>query len=214
VSSLGALRDPRAVEPICEVLNGNYYDARWKIASALREIGDPRAIDTLLSLLGDKELGPSVASMLGNFESEQVFGKVIKLLDSRDPTTRANAVAVFEYHQDPAAVPYLVEMLDDGAPEVRKEAAFTLGFFKEPEETAQSEQPLISALEDSEPEVKEAAVGSLGRIKSKESIPYLEGLLQDNNQNLRIAAVEALGRIGDPEAVDFLIAALKIRTGR
>ncbi|MGI5992664.1 MAG: HEAT repeat domain-containing protein [Methanosarcina sp.] len=221
VSSLGELRDPRAVEPICEVLNGilngNNYDARWKIASALRGIGDPRAIDTLLNLLGDKELGPSVASMLGNFESEQVFGKVIKLLDSRDPTTRANAVAVFEYLQDPDAVPYLVEMLDDGASEVRKEAAFALGFYNKPEEAVRIEQPLINALADSEPEVKEAAVRSLGRIKSKESIPYLEELLQDNNQNLQIAAIEALGKIGEPEAVDALTPLLenkkwKVRT--
>ncbi|HIH75228.1 MAG TPA: HEAT repeat domain-containing protein, partial [Methanosarcina sp.] len=171
--------------------------------------GDPRAIDPLLDLLDDEDLGPSIADVIGRFENKQVFGKLTELLDSSNPTTRANAVAAFYNIRDPVAIPYLIDMLDDKDPEVRKKAVFALEFFTEPEEVALTEQPLIDALEDSEPEVQEAAARSLGKIESKDSIPHLEELLQDRNQNLQVAAIVALGNIGDPEAVDSLTVLLK-----
>lgn len=231
VISLGQLKDPRATEPICEVMSryanghpgtaltvsytnpGNpdlsgSPDVLGVAITALGEIGDPRAIDTLLGLLADKEIGPSVANTLGSFKSEYVFGKITKLLDSKNTVTRTNAVAVFEYIQDSAAVPYLIKMLDDPAPEVRRETAFALGFFKGPEETAQTEEPLINTLGDSNPEVQEAAARSLGIIGSKKAVPSLEGLLGSKNQKLQIVAIDALRGIKDPETVDFLIANL------
>ena len=194
VISLGQLKDPRATEPICEVMSryanvhpgtiltvsynnpGNPEisdspDILGGAVTALGEIGDPRAIDPLLGLIADKELGPSVAYTLGSFKSEYVFGKITKLLDSKNTITRTNAVAVFENLQEPAAVPFLIKMLNDQVPEVRRETAFALGFFKEPEEIAQTEQPLINALGDSKPEVQEAAARSLGIIGSKKAIP-------------------------------------------
>lgn len=230
VISLGQLKDSRATEPICEVMSryiispGTTFmvsstnpgipeisgnpDILGGAVTALGEIGDPRAIDTLLGLLADKEHGPSVAETLGSFKSEYVFGKITKLLDSKNPITRTNAIAVFEYIQDPAAVPYLIKMLDDEVPGVRRETASALGFFKKPEEIARTEQPLINALGDSKPEVQEAAAHSLGIIGSKKAIPPLEGLLGSKNQNLQIAAIDALKGIKDPETVDFLIANL------
>jgi HEAT repeat protein len=220
VIALGLLKDPRATEPICKVMdrddaNVRHEDnpnIRYEALIALGEIGDPRAVDTLVDLLADKELGPSTANILGNFKSEYVFGKVTKKLHNSNPTVRTNAIAVFEYNQDPAAVPLLIKMLDDKSPEVRREAAFALGFFKEPEEVAQIEQPLINALGDNKSQVQETAARSLGRIGSKEAIPSLEGLLQDKDENLQIAAIEALGnlgKIGNPEVVDSLIPTLE-----
>ncbi|HEY3362704.1 MAG TPA: HEAT repeat domain-containing protein [Methanosarcina sp.] len=217
VIALGLLKDPRATEPICEVTDRD--DARIRhedntdigqeAVYALGEIGDPGCIDTLLDLLDDKELGYSAANTLGNFKSEDIFEKVTKKMQSSNPTVRTNAIAVFESNRDPAAVPLLIKMLSDKVPEVRKEAALTLSFFKEPKQVAQSEQPLINALGDSKSEVQEEAARSLGRIGAKEAIPSLEELLQAKNKNLQVAAVKALGDIGDPEAVDALTATLE-----
>ncbi|AKB52171.1 Phycocyanin alpha phycocyanobilin lyase [Methanosarcina barkeri str. Wiesmoor] len=217
VIALGLLKDPRATEPICEVMDRDDArirhednpDIRQQAVYALAEIGDPGCIDTLLGLLDDKELGYSAANTLGNFKSEDIFEKVTKKLRNSNPTVRTNAIAVFESNRDPAVVPLLIKMLDDKVPEVRKDATFTLGFFKEPEQVAQSEKPLINALGDSNPEVQEGAARSLGRLGSKEAIPSLEGLLQSKNKNLQVAAIEALGDIGDPESVDALIATLE-----
>lgn len=128
VCALGAFKDPRAVEPLCEVLNRDDYSKRWEIVLALGEIGDSRAVDPLLDLLDDKDIGSTAADTLSRFESEQLFGKLTKFLRSSNPTTRANAVKVYYGLRDPASIPYLIEMLDDKAPEVRKEAAFALGF--------------------------------------------------------------------------------------
>lgn len=217
VIALGLLKDPKATEPICGVMDRDDArkhhednpDIRQQAVYALGEIGDPGCIDTLLDLLGDKELGYSAANTLGNFKSEDVFEKVTKKMQSSNPIVRTNAIAVFESNRDPAAVYILIKMLNDKVPEVRKEAALTLSFFKEPKQVSQSEQPLINALGDGKSEVQEEAARSLGRLGSKEAIPSLKGLLQSKNKNLQNAAIKALGDIGDPESVDALIATLE-----
>ncbi|AKB55518.1 phycocyanin alpha phycocyanobilin lyase [Methanosarcina sp. A14] len=216
VIALGMLKDPRATEPLCEVLKRDdasiSYDGNSNIRSeavfALGDTGDPRAVDTLLDLLADKEVGSSAASSLGRIKGEYVFGKLIKLLGSKNPTTRTNAVAVYENIQDPAAVPILVRMLNDQVPEVRIGAAYALGHFNESEEIAQTEQPLIHSLEDSNVKVQAAAAGSLGRIESKKAIPLLAELIQSNNSSLCETAIYSLARYKNPEAADALIAAL------
>ena len=137
VIALGLLKDPRATEPICEVMDRDDAnirhednpDIRQEAVYALGEIGDPGCIDTLLDLLADKELGYSAAAILGNFGSEQVFGKLTKMLASRNPTIRTNAIIALESTQDPASVPFMIKMLNDRSPEVRKEAALALSQF-------------------------------------------------------------------------------------
>lgn len=224
VIALGMLKDPRATEPLCEVLKrddaSTSYDGdsdmrytgnsniRSEAVFALGETGDPRAVDTLLDLLADKEVGSSAASSLGRIKGEYVFEKLIKLLDSKNPTTRTNAVAVYENIQDPNAVPILVRMLNDQVPEVRREAAYALGHFNESEEITQTEQPLINSLEDSNVKVQAAAAGSLGRIESKKAIPLLAELIQSKDSTLCETAIYSLARYKDPEAADALIAAL------
>jgi HEAT repeat protein len=99
-------------------------------------------------------------------------------------------------------------MLNDQVPEVRREAAYVLGNFKEPQEIAQTEQPLINALGDSKVEVQAAAAGSLGNIESKKAIPLLAELIQSKDSTLCETAVHSLARYKDPEAADALIAAL------
>lgn len=217
VIALGMLKDSRATEPLCEVLKRDdasaSYDGNSNIRSeavfALGETGDPRAVDTLLNLLDDKEIGSHAASNLGRIKGEYVFGKLIKLLDSKNPTVRINAVSVYEHIQDPDAVPILVRMLNDPIPEVRRGAAYALGHFNESEEIAQTEQPLINALGDSKIEVQAAAAGSLGRIESKKAIPPLAELIQSKDSTLcQTAAIHSLARYKDPEAADALIDAL------
>lgn len=202
--ALGELKAPEAVDPLIELLDYDNDEVRSKVVFALGAIGDQKAAVPLIDLFGDRELGDSAANAVGNLGGKEAVEKLLGLLDSRDSNVRINSICALRQIHDPIAIPYLIEMLNDKVPEVRKEAAFALGFFIEPEEAAQTELPLIDALGDSEPEVQEVAVRSLGKIKSKDSIPYLEELLQDNNQNLQIAAVTALGKIGDPGAVDSL----------
>ena len=224
VISLGMLKDPRATEPLCEVLKRddasiNYdgdsdmrytgnSDIRSEAVFALGEIGDPRAVDTLLDLLGDKEIGSYAASSLSLMKGEYVFGKLIKLLENKNPTIRTNAVSVYEHIQDPAAVPIMIRMLNDQVPEVRRETAYALGHFNESEEIAQTEEPLINALGDSKVEVQAAAAGSLGLIESKKAIPLLAELIQSKDSTLCETAIYSLARYKDPEAADALIAAL------
>ncbi len=230
ITALGMLKDPRATEPLCEVIKRDdvkitpagdsitHFEGsssrHQEAVFALGEIGDPRAVDTLLDQLADKEIGNSAASSLGRIKSEYVFGKLIKLLDSKNPTTRTNAVAVYEYIQDPAAVPILIKMMNDRVPEVRREAAYALGHFNESEEIAQTEQPLINALGDSKIEVQAAAAVSLGSIKSKKAIPLLAKLIQSKDPTLCETAIHALGRFKDPEATDSLIADLQDKNWR
>ena len=94
----------------------------------------------------------------------------------------------------------LVELLDDPDPEVRAQAAKTLGDPLFPE----SSDALIDQLSDDSDRVRYQAVITLGKMKEKDAIPFLLGVLVENEDRdpfLRHAVATALWRIDDEEAL-------------
>ena len=91
----------------------------------------------------------------------------------------------------------LAEALNDPDPEVRLEAARTLGSLKNKEAVP----ALISALKDADREMRLCVIEALGDIKDRRSVEALITLLKDEDWNVRLAAVYALGDIEDIRAV-------------
>ena len=96
------------------------------------------------------------------------------------------------------AVPVLIEALDDQRPDVREAAAETLRRIGD---------TLIEALGDQRPGVPRAAAEMLGRIRDAAAVPALIEALGDQRPGVSQAAAEALEGIGDA-AVPALIEAL------
>jgi HEAT repeat protein len=97
-NALGELGDPRAVEPLIQLLKEGLFDERQQAARALAKIGDVRAVEPL-----------------------------IQALKQPWPTTRSEAAKALEKFADVRAVEPLIETLKDEYEEVRNAAAKALG---------------------------------------------------------------------------------------
>lgn len=96
------------------------------------------------------------------------------------------------------AVPVLLDLLNAAHPEVRKMAAYLLGFYHAP----QYWERLLPLLEDED--VAGAAIRTLGKWQAARAASRIADFLQDDNERRRILAVNALGDIGSPESIPSL----------
>jgi HEAT repeat protein len=95
-----------------------------------------------------------------------------------------------------AAVPALIQALDDESPDVRKEVAAALG--KIGPDANEAIPALILRLEDTETSVCARAVEALARIgpETEDVVPALVRALSDPSSTVRSEALRALGSIG------------------
>lgn len=108
-------------------------------------------------------------------------------------------------------VQWLVSLLRDASPELRRRAAYTLSCMRR--KAAPAAGALIEAMRDAESTVRAGAANALGSIgaEARAAEGPLKAALKDRDGHVRVAAAEALWEItSQPEsAVPVLIAALK-----
>ncbi len=104
-----------------------------------------------------------------------------------------------DYLPSDQGVPVLLELLDAPRPEVRKTAAFLLGFYHVPEYA----ERLLPLLEDKD--VAGAAIRTLGKWQAESALSRITVFLEDDNERRRILAVNALGDIASPKAIPSLL---------
>jgi beta-lactamase regulating signal transducer with metallopeptidase domain len=103
----------------------------------------------------------------------------------------------------------LVHALHDPVPDVRKNAAYSLGQLQSPAAVADLGRALQR---DPDPDVREMAGWALGQIQDPGAIGALgAALAADTVPEVRLIATWALGQIGKDEGVDALAAALHDR---
>lgn len=203
-------------------------------ANALAQIGDRRAFDTLLSLIGhsDSAVRLAVVAALNSLGHPDMLNRMITLLQDTDAYVRESAVKIAGYFAFNECVTLLLERCQDPSEDVRKAAIELIPYL----ENAPVLPTLINALERETPKVKAAAARALGQMDCTlaythllkalrdrdpwvryyaaraigwngyaEAIDVLANLAQgDSSTIVRIAAVEALGQIGGPRVVSFL----------
>lgn len=160
---------------------------------------------------------------------DDVRAEILKL-ESSDPITRTYAaIRLREMKtQAIAAIPYLINILDDNTPLVVQstghktspgdEAMFALAY----EMGKAAFDPLVSAATHKNPIVRERAIWALSTIVARAAIitkdkiitthdvvALLISSLNDREPNVRLSAAIALSTIYDSRAVDPLIAILK-----
>ena len=167
---LGQLKDRRAVEALLVALTGGERDSRvqYAAATALREIGDPRAVPALVETLQHHE----------------------------DDFVRVFAAWILGKLADTQVVDVLVKVLQEGSGldgmAVRGAAAGTLGEIGDP----RAVEPLIAALvRDDKWEVHRTIVEALEKIGGPQVIEALKRVQNSNrhDQVVREAAALALG---------------------
>ena len=99
----------------------------------------------------------------------------------------------------------LAEAVEDKNPDVRKQAAQSLGLVT-------TREPYISILkgmlDDKDVEVRIATVTSLGDLRDKGTLPALQKALDDEAPEVSFAAAKALWTLEDPEGKKALLAVL------
>ena len=181
VDDLMAKKD---VEGLIKALNNEDYIVRKEASSALKYVGDQRAVDALIKSL----------------EYENWHSKFSVLI-----SVRANSAEALGKIGSKKAVPFLIESLHDNDVEVRWKSAEALGRIGD----KSAVEPLIFLLEDSDGDVRKHTARALGDLGDERAVDPLIDSLQDIDWPVRKNAATALGRIGDERALKPLLNALQ-----
>ncbi len=130
---------------------------------------------------------------------------LIEDLNAQDVNVKAASVKALVEAGEPAVEP-LIEVLSSKDPEIRENAAITLGKIKD----ERAIDPLIKLLTDEEWEVESAATSALVEI-GEPVVEPLVFILQDKNEDvfLRMKVIAVLAGIKDERAIQPMIRVLK-----
>ncbi len=219
IDSLSSVKDKSSLKSLVpvlmEILTMEKYryssNIRKSIITLLGEIGDTRAIETLLNILqNEKESKHYVLSALRNFHDPSMINPLIELLkqeedryDFKDILEILEGIEGFDFS---ALVNILIEIAEDTdrVSKIRELAIEYLG--KAP--TEESMNYLINIIENENEEYKiTAAAQALGMLKHSEAVPVLIKALENNfeSQWTKREIIEALGKIGDEQVWDVLV---------
>ena len=147
IEALGDIRDPLAVGPLSRVLEEDAsIEVRWATALALGNIGDGRAIPSLVAALGDPDkyvrIGAAIALERIGWEPGNEDERALFLIAKQDwPAVQ---------RLGPPAVSSLESFMKDGDPSVREAVVDLLGSIGDP----RAGEVCALALQDPEGEVR------------------------------------------------------------
>ncbi len=174
--------------------------------SAIGEIGDERAIDSLIQVLGWKKIvektfhsteGPS-----SEYDEKIGFFVTKKLVDEYKFTRIAAAKALAKVSEE-RGTEYLLQALKNDDFYVRKAVAISLANLGD----KRAVKVLIECLRFHYIYMIDV-IEALGKLKPPEAVNPLIKILSQGSADKRCAAAEALGKIGEKKAVEPLIMAL------
>ncbi len=122
------------------------------------------------------------------------------MADEPEALVRVGMVAALQRADGPEALAALALALDDGDPDVRVTAAFSIGRRADGGDLAQA---LTKHLGDSDARVQAAAARALGFVKADGATGALSELLTHRDAGVRLRALQAIDRI-DPQALSEL----------
>lgn len=184
---------------------------REKVAKALGEIGDSRAVAPLINLLEDISdwVCRSAAKALGKIGDVRAVEPLIRLLEDQDFNIRDSAAYALADLGAPAVEP-LVAALKDSHENVRVGATVALGRIR----GAFTVERLIAMLNDKEGNVRYVAAKALCETGDARAIAPLVTVVNKYDSNVQELAMEALMRIGGPHALEAIIGEVNDRKWR
>ena len=212
--TLGPLREQERVVGVIATIEDvtGRLDAERTLADELRS-GDPEVRQRALARVeaaGASGPHDAIVELLGN-DSWQVRRGAIDGLSRQAPDRLITSLveALRDEHQNfnvlSSALQLLsmiavdvtgplAQLLKEGEPDLRIQAALALGEQSVPEAVP----PLIEALNDPDPNVRFHAVESLGKLQAAEAVDALAAIAESRDFFLAFPAIDALARIDDP----------------
>lgn len=162
--ALGNINEP-AVESLVGTMNdqNEIFPIRLATISILGTIGDERAVEPLIQMLGGTD-AVDAATALGEI-GEPAVEPLIDVLEDNNPLVRAYAARALGGTGDSRAVEPVIELLNDEDENVRSNAAMALGKLDD----RRAIEPLTKALDDKSNRVRILARSAIDNIKSQNS---------------------------------------------
>lgn len=224
----------RVVEPLMRLFKLSNPEILSFAASALGEIGNPRAVPVLITGLSHSDWNVRRSSAYALTEiGERGVDKISEALKSANDDVRYWVTRILESIGEPG-VPYLVKALQDPSREIRFFAAKALAGSFDPSVV----RSLMNSLSDEVWSVRKAAAESIARIENlniedmlrhissdnadvrywttqilaevgKQHLPKIIELMRKGTAELRLYACQAAGMIDSPELIEPLINSLR-----
>ena len=201
VLALGRIGDATATPALINALRDE--SLAIDAANALTEIGDPRAADGLLKLIGDEDASTRQAAVnaLNSVMPPSMSERIIPLLHDPEPNVRESAVKIAGYFGYPGAAAALVDLSRDPNERVRTAAIEHLPYVEEERVVL---EVLAHALKDETPNVRAAAARALGTLDTPKVVLHLIDALADDDPWVRYFSARALGRRRSEDSIGAL----------
>ncbi|MGB3205360.1 MAG: HEAT repeat domain-containing protein [Crinalium sp.] len=201
IVTLGRIGDPSAVPALMEILT-TIPELVIPTAGALAQIGDRRAFEALLSLIGHTDAGVRQAaiSALDSLGHPDMAGRMVQLLSDPDPLVRESAVKIAGYFAYPECEQLLFAACCDPIEIVRTAAIEHIAYL----ENENVLTTIAHALDHETPKVRTVAAKALEHLDSNRTFPLLLSALKDPEPWVRYYAARSIGRHGYVEAIDAL----------
>lgn len=201
VQSLGALRDPRAIDPLINILretrddHAMAYRTRQSAAESLGAIGDLQALTALIYALEDPHSAVkiSAAYALGKLNDSQAVEPLLNLLQNRSTDVRAAVLEVLGQlagtHDVPIApIVQRTADFDDSVRDIAERVLRELG--------SKAFDALLPALHDPNSTIRGAAATLLGELKDERAFEALRKVSWDDDSKwVRTRAEWALSQL-------------------
>ncbi len=178
IHACGKFHDPTAIQPLVKCIRSVPL-SRYSNFSDVDIFSVGRCVDSLA------EIGP------------EAYGPLLEVIRAREVGLRGLLPWTLGEKWGSAAMPYLLELLDDSDREIRVNTVQELGRLKDKRAT----DGLIHHLSDPVAEVRYEAAGALGKLKDKRATDALIRHLNDPDSYVRLLALDSLREIHDPNAI-------------
>ncbi len=203
--TLGRVRDRRAIEPLCVLLEDSEAgrEDRIEAAQLLTKLTSRDARPALRRVMagGDPLLAAEAAVALGRQRDQTAKPALERLVFGEEPSLRTRAAISLARLRDPTAVPALIDALHVSEERYeREEAVRWLGRLRDPSAL----EPLIEVLPDLR--LRPLVVVALGDLGDPRAFGVLARTIRwETHSTVRDAVARALGSLGDARGIPLLI---------
>lgn len=201
VIALGQIGDPRSVPALLRVLSED-EELVIIVAGALAKIGDRRAFDPLVVMLGhpNAAVRQAVIAALNSLGHPEMAARALTLMADENPNVRESAVRIAGYFGYAECQELLLERCHDPVEGVRRAAVEHIPYL----DNSNALRTLASALANDTPGVRAAAARAFAHIDVTQALPHLLEALKDTDIWVRYYAARSIGQHAFPEATDAL----------
>jgi len=200
---LGLSRDPRAIEPLMQIIKSNRsFTLRIEALRSLKKLGFAQTVPMLLERFEQEEdelFKPHIALTLVAFRAKEIVPKVLEVLEKGSPigsSCQALYLQVLGTYKAPELIPYLLKFKQENE-YLPLRLVQSISTMKDIRLTP----IMLELLESFDPDIQCLAIQWFGSMQTQAAWQSISKLAQDTyNPEVKIEAAKALFQIAPKKA--------------